>query len=90
MSQSVEVTAVIDQPQQAKTNLLGFSASKLGDFFEQIGEKRFRGVFAGSVGIDRLDWSRFWDGYLIRIWVSIEGGTTAKDQSAAAVVVHRR
>ena len=42
MSQSAEVTAVNDQPQQVKTNLLGFSASKLGDFFEEIGEKRFR------------------------------------------------
>ena len=42
MSQSVEVTATNEEPQQVKTNLLGFSASKLGDFFEQIGEKRFR------------------------------------------------
>ena len=30
------------QPQQEKTNLLGFSVSRLGDFFEQLGEKRFR------------------------------------------------
>jgi len=33
MSQSVEVTATNEEPQQVKTNLLGFSASKLGDFF---------------------------------------------------------
>ena len=42
MSQAVEVTVKNGEPQQGKTNLLGFSASKLGDFFEQIGEKRFR------------------------------------------------
>ena len=43
MPQAVEATSVIDvEPQQVKTNLLGFSASKLGDFFEEIGEKRFR------------------------------------------------
>jgi 23S rRNA (adenine2503-C2)-methyltransferase len=30
------------QPQQEKVNLLGFSVSRLGDFFEQLGEKRFR------------------------------------------------
>jgi len=29
-------------PQQVKTNLLGLSVSRLGDFFEQLGEKRFR------------------------------------------------
>ena len=29
-------------PQPVKTNLLGLSVSKLGDFFEQLGEKRFR------------------------------------------------
>ena len=29
-------------PQLVKTNLLGLSVSKLGDFFEQLGEKRFR------------------------------------------------
>jgi 23S rRNA (adenine2503-C2)-methyltransferase len=29
-------------PQSVKTNLLGLSVSKLGDFFEQLGEKRFR------------------------------------------------
>ena len=61
MSQSVEVTAVSDQPQQAKTNLLGFSASKLGDFFEQIGEKRFRATQIikwihqmGEVDLDKM------------------------------------
>jgi 23S rRNA (adenine2503-C2)-methyltransferase len=42
MPKEVEVTAIDVEPQQAKTNLLGFSASKLGDFFEEIGEKRFR------------------------------------------------
>ena len=43
MPKAVEATTVIDvEPQQVKTNLLGFSASKLGDFFEEIGEKRFR------------------------------------------------
>jgi 23S rRNA (adenine2503-C2)-methyltransferase len=42
MPKEVEVTAIGVEPQQAKTNLLGFSASKLGDFFEEIGEKRFR------------------------------------------------
>ena len=42
MSQEVEVIFSDAKPQQVKTNLLGFSASKLGDFFEQIGEKRFR------------------------------------------------
>jgi 23S rRNA (adenine2503-C2)-methyltransferase len=42
MPKQVEVTAIGAEPQQAKTNLLGFSASKLGDFFEEIGEKRFR------------------------------------------------
>ena len=41
MSQAADVTANNGEPQQVKTNLLGFSASKLGDFFEQIGEKRF-------------------------------------------------
>tara|TARA_B110000046_G_C13007982_1_gene405251 strand:- start:1050 stop:2216 length:1167 start_codon:yes stop_codon:yes gene_type:complete len=42
MPKEAEVTAIDVEPQQAKTNLLGFSASKLGDFFEEIGEKRFR------------------------------------------------
>ena len=42
MSQEVEVIFSDAKPQQVKTNLMGFSASKLGDFFEQIGEKRFR------------------------------------------------
>jgi 23S rRNA (adenine2503-C2)-methyltransferase len=42
MPKEVEVTAIDVEPQQVKTNLLGFSASKLGDFFEEIGEKRFR------------------------------------------------
>jgi 23S rRNA (adenine2503-C2)-methyltransferase len=42
MPKEVEGTAIDVEPQQVKTNLLGFSASKLGDFFEEIGEKRFR------------------------------------------------
>ena len=36
-------SALIDsenrQPQQDKVNLLGFSVSRLGDFFESLGEK---------------------------------------------------
>ncbi len=40
-SQATEINCT-EQPQEAKTNLLGFSLSRLGDFFEQIGEKRFR------------------------------------------------
>ena len=61
MSQSVEVTPIDQEPQQAKTNLLGFSASKLGDFFEQIGEKRFRATQIikwihqmGEVDLDKM------------------------------------
>ena len=42
MSPKSEVNIIDDQPQQVKTNLLGFSASRLGDFMEGIGEKRFR------------------------------------------------
>lgn len=42
MPKAVEATVIDVEPQQVKTNLLGFSASKLGDFFEEIGEKRFR------------------------------------------------
>jgi 23S rRNA (adenine2503-C2)-methyltransferase len=39
------VTAVHDeQPRKVKTNLLGLSASRIGDFLESLGEKRFRGT----------------------------------------------
>ena len=61
MSQAVEVTSVDVEPQQVKTNLLGFSASKLGDFFEEIGEKRFRATQiikwihqVGEVDLDQM------------------------------------
>jgi hypothetical protein len=36
-------------PQPVKTNLLGLSVSKLGDFFEQLGEKRFSRHTNGEV-----------------------------------------
>lgn len=42
MPNAAEVTAIDEQPQKVKTNLLGFSASRLGDFFDEMGEKRFR------------------------------------------------
>lgn len=42
MPKVVEVIAIDEQPQKVKTNLLGFSASRLGDFFDEMGEKRFR------------------------------------------------
>jgi len=41
LKESVEAT-IDSQPQQDKVNLLGFSVSRLGDFFESLGEKRFR------------------------------------------------
>ncbi|MGB0449876.1 MAG: 23S rRNA (adenine(2503)-C(2))-methyltransferase RlmN [Porticoccaceae bacterium] len=44
MSQDKEVTAVDEQPRKEKTNLLGLSASRIGDFLESLGEKRFRGT----------------------------------------------
>ena len=45
MSQEANVTAVHDeQPRKVKTNLLGLSASRIGDFLESLGEKRFRGT----------------------------------------------
>lgn len=44
MSQEVEVTAIDEQPRKEKTNLLGLSASRIGDFLESLGEKRFRGT----------------------------------------------
>jgi 23S rRNA (adenine2503-C2)-methyltransferase len=42
MPKAAEVIAIDEQPQKVKTNLLGFSASRLGDFFDEMGEKRFR------------------------------------------------
>jgi 23S rRNA (adenine2503-C2)-methyltransferase len=42
MPNAVEVITIDQQPQKVKTNLLGFSASRLGDFFDEMGEKRFR------------------------------------------------
>jgi len=42
MPDSALNTAEQSTPQSVKTNLLGLSVSKLGDFFEQLGEKRFR------------------------------------------------
>ena len=45
MSQEPNATAVHDeQPRKVKTNLLGLSASRIGDFLESLGEKRFRGT----------------------------------------------
>jgi len=45
MSQEPNVVAVHDeQPRKVKTNLLGLSASRIGDFLESLGEKRFRGT----------------------------------------------
>ena len=44
MSNDVEVTANDEQPRKEKTNLLGLSASRIGDFLESLGEKRFRGT----------------------------------------------
>jgi 23S rRNA (adenine2503-C2)-methyltransferase len=42
MPKAAEVITIDQQPQKVKTNLLGFSASRLGDFFDEMGEKRFR------------------------------------------------
>jgi 23S rRNA (adenine2503-C2)-methyltransferase len=42
MPDSALNTAEQYTPQPVKTNLLGLSVSKLGDFFEQLGERRFR------------------------------------------------
>jgi 23S rRNA (adenine2503-C2)-methyltransferase len=42
MPDSALITTEQFVPQPVKTNLLGLSVSKLGDFFEQLGEKRFR------------------------------------------------
>jgi len=42
MSQELADTMLDDQPQKEKINLLGLSASRLSEFFEKIGEKKFR------------------------------------------------
>ena len=42
MSQKLADTMLDDQPQKEKINLLGLSASRLSEFFEGIGEKKFR------------------------------------------------
>ncbi|MDP6190119.1 MAG: 23S rRNA (adenine(2503)-C(2))-methyltransferase RlmN [Gammaproteobacteria bacterium] len=42
MSQELADTMLDDQPQKKKINLLGLSASRLSEFFEEIGEKTFR------------------------------------------------
>ena len=59
MSQEPNATAVRDeQPRKVKTNLLGLSASRIGDFLESLGEKRFRGTqilkWIHQYGIDDL------------------------------------
>ena len=58
MSQEVEVTAVDEQPRKEKTNLLGLSASRIGDFLESLGEKRFRGTqilkWIHQLGVDDI------------------------------------
>ena len=41
MSQELADTMLDDQPQKEKINLLGLSASRLSEFFEEIGEKSF-------------------------------------------------
>jgi len=42
MSQELADTMLDDQPQKEKINLLGLSAPRLSEFFEEIGEKKFR------------------------------------------------
>lgn len=42
MSQELADTMLDDQPQKEKINLLGLSVSRLSEFFEEIGEKKFR------------------------------------------------
>ena len=59
MSQEPIATPVHDeQPRKVKTNLLGLSASRIGDFLESLGEKRFRGTqilkWIHQYGIDDL------------------------------------
>jgi 23S rRNA (adenine2503-C2)-methyltransferase len=60
MSQEPIATTVHDeQPRKVKTNLLGLSASRIGDFLESLGEKRFRGTqilkWIHQYGIDDLN-----------------------------------
>jgi 23S rRNA (adenine2503-C2)-methyltransferase len=59
MSQEPIVAKAHDeQPRKVKTNLLGLSASRIGDFLESLGEKRFRGTqilkWMHQVGIDDI------------------------------------
>ena len=59
MSQEPIVAKAHDeQPRKVKTNLLGLSASRIGDFLESLGEKRFRGTqilkWIHQYGIDDL------------------------------------
>ena len=44
-------------------------------------------MFAGSVGIDRLDTCSFWNRHLIR--GAVEGGAATKNKGVAVVLVHR-
>ena len=60
MSQEPIVAKAHDeQPRKVKTNLLGLSASRIGDFLESLGEKRFRGTqilkWIHQYGIDDLN-----------------------------------
>jgi 23S rRNA (adenine2503-C2)-methyltransferase len=60
MSQEPIATPVHhEQPRKVKTNLLGLSASRIGDFLESLGEKRFRGTqilkWIHQYGIDDLN-----------------------------------
>ncbi|MFL3647389.1 MAG: 23S rRNA (adenine(2503)-C(2))-methyltransferase RlmN, partial [Cellvibrionales bacterium] len=41
---SLEPASSLATPEVDKINLMGLSASGLGDLFEQMGEKRFRGT----------------------------------------------
>jgi len=58
MSQEPDVTANDEQPRKVKTNLLGLSASRIGDFLESLGEKRFRGTqvlkWIHQLGVDDI------------------------------------
>jgi len=42
MSQPADNQPLAVEPQEEKTNLLGLSASRLEEFFLELGEKRFR------------------------------------------------
>ena len=58
MSQQADVTVNDEQPRKDKTNLLGLSASRIGDFLESLGEKRFRGTQIlkwNQLGVDDIN-----------------------------------